>query len=224
MQRFPDRDTLAEAVTDVLAGALAGTGARSLVVTGGGTPGPVYDRLSARDLAWESVAVTLSDERLVDGDADQSNERLVRQRLLTGQAAGARFVPLRAGGATPEADAEAAEAALRTLLPWSAVLLGVGEDGHIASLFPGDPDLAARLDPGGERLCVGVPRAGLAPFVPRISLTLAALLRTPLVVLMITGQAKRALVERARADPAAAPPLAAILRQDRAPVRVLWAP
>jgi 6-phosphogluconolactonase len=127
-------------------------------------------------------------------------------------------------GPTPEADALAVEPALRAPAPWSAVMLGMGEDGHIASLFPGDPDLASWLDPDGERLCVGVPVAGLEPFVPRISLTVRALLDTRLVMLLINGQAKRALIERVGAEPAYAPPVAAILRQGRAPVRVLWAP
>jgi 6-phosphogluconolactonase len=99
----------------------------------------------------------------------------------------------------------------------------MGEDGHVASLFPGDPDLAARLDPCGRRLCVAAP-AGLPPYAPRISLTVRALLDTRLVLLLITGHAKRALIERVLNDPACSPPAAAILRQDRAPARVLWAP
>jgi len=224
MEAFPDRDALAEAAAAALAGALAGPGRRALVVTGGTSPGAVYDRLSRLDLDWRDVTVTLSDERWVDAASPLSNERLVRDRLLTGPAASARLLPLKAGGADPTADASAVEPCLRALLPWSAVLLGMGEDGHIASLFPGDPDLPGRLDPDGHGLCVGVPVAGLAPFVPRLSLTLRALLTTSLVVLLISGEAKRELLRRVAAEPAFDPPVAAILRQDRTPVRVLWAP
>ena len=148
----------------------------------------------------------------------------MRQRLLVGHAAAARFLPLKGGKDSPDADALVDDAALRANLPAAATLLGMGEDGHIASLFPGDPDLAARLDPEGERLCVGVPVAGLAPFVARVSLTLRALLATQAVLVLISGAAKRALVDRVAADPAYAPPVAALLRQVRVPVRVLWTP
>jgi 6-phosphogluconolactonase len=223
MEMFADGDALAEAAADVLAEALSGAGPRSLVVTGGRSPGPVYDRLSARDLRWSEVTVTLSDERWMDPGAPDSNERLVRERLLTGPAAAARFIPLKGVGPTPRADALAAEAALRPHLPWSAVLLGMGEDGHVASLFPSDPDIAARLDPDGSPLCAAA-AAGLPPLVPRITLTLRALLAARLVLLLILGEAKRRIVARVLNDPAYAPPAAAVLRQSRTPVRVLWAP
>lgn len=224
MDGFRDREHLASAAADALASALAGQEPRSLAVTGGSSPGAVYDRLAQRDLHWRATAVTLSDDRWVDPASPFSNERLVRERLLVGPAARARFLPLKGSGPSPEADALAVEPALEALLPWSAVLLGMGEDGHIASLFPDAPDLDAHLDPDGGRLCVGVPMSGLEPFVPRISLTVRALLATRLVVLLITGAAKRAILERVAAEPAYMPPVAAVLRQARAPVRVMWAP
>lgn len=223
MELFPNRESLAKATAEALSESLSGTGPKSLVVTGGGTPGPVYDRLSALDLAWANTTVTLSDERWVDPASADSNERLVRERLLTDRAAAARFLPLKGSGASPEADALEAELSLRALTPWSAVLLGMGEDGHIASLFPNDPDLAARLDPGGARLCVGVSMSGLPPHVARITLTSRALLASRLVVLLITGEPKRTVIERVLADQNYAPPVAAILRQHVAPLRVLWA-
>ena len=224
MEIFAERAAQADAAAAILAHALRGAGPRSLVVTGGSSPGPVYDRLSALDLAWPEVSVTLSDDRWVAPDSPHSNARLVRERLLVGHASEARFLPLKGEGETPDADARAVEPALAALLPASAVLLGMGEDGHIASLFPGDPDLKARLDPDGARLCVGVAMSGLEPFVPRVSLTLRALLATPLVVVMITGKAKRGMVARLRAGEPSPAPIAALLRQDWTAVRVLWAP
>ena len=86
------------------------------------------------------------------------------------------------------------------------------------------PDLVAALDPQGEQLCIGVANSPAKPAVPRISLTAAALLDTHALILLISGQAKRALVERVLADRAYTPPVAAILLQTRAPVRILWAP
>jgi 6-phosphogluconolactonase len=223
MEIFPDRQSLAEAAAKALSDALSGLGPKSLVVTGGTSPGPVYDRLSVLDLDWADVTVTLSDERWVDARSPDSNERLVRERLLTGRAAAARLLPLKGAGTSPEEDALAVEPKLRNLAPWSAVLLGMGEDGHIASLFPNDPELAARLDPGSERLCVGVGMSGLPPYVARITLTARALLTGRLVVVLITGEAKRAVIERVLIDQTYAPPVAAILRQCRVPVLILWA-
>jgi 6-phosphogluconolactonase len=101
-------------------------------------------------------------------------------------------------------------------------LIGMGEDGHIASLFPGDPDLPATLDPDGPRWVVGVAEAGLAPYVPRISLTLRTLIDSRLILLLVKGAAKRALIERVLAEPSFASPVASLLRQTRAPVRVIW--
>jgi 6-phosphogluconolactonase len=109
------------------------------------------------------------------------------------------------------------------MLPSRAVLLGMGADGHFNSLFPGDPDLAARLDPAGMRLVVGVAMSSVKPYVPRISLTARALLETGLIVVFITGDEKRTLLERVLADEAFTPPIATIVRQDQVAVRVLWA-
>ena len=222
METFARSEAQSAAAAAAIAAALEGPGAKSLIVTGGRSPGAVYDRLAATALDWSSVTVTLSDDRWVAEDSPDSNAALVRRRLLTGRAAAAKFLPLKGRGSSPEADALSVEPALASVLPAGATLLGMGDDGHIASLFPGDPDLARRLDPDGGRLCVGVPVAGLEPFVPRVSLTLRALLAARVVIVLISGAAKRAVVERVAGDPAYAPPVAALLRQDRVPVRVLW--
>lgn len=221
---FADRDVLADAASKAIAGALREADRPSFVATGGTTPGPTYDRLAKVNLDWRRMTVTLTDERFVDATSPMSNERLIREHLLVGPAAAARLLPLRSGHATPAEDAKAADMALRALEFFDAVLLGMGEDGHVASLFPGAPGLAAALDPAGDAFCVGVPMAGEEPRVPRISLTARALLDCGLIVLLITGAEKRAVIERVMAEPAYAPPVAAILRQDQTPVRVLWAP
>jgi len=223
IETFASHEALADAAADALSEALMAPGARSFAATGGTTPGPAYDVLASRSLPWADLTVTLTDERWVAPDDPLSNEGLVRARLLKGAAKAAHFLPLKGDGATPEDDAAKADLALRRLLPFAAVLLGMGADGHIASLFPGAPGLAADLDPAGERYCIGVDQAGLDPRVPRISLTARALMESALIVVLITGEEKRALVERIGREPDYAPPVATILRQSRTPVRVLWA-
>jgi 6-phosphogluconolactonase len=224
LEPFPTFEAAATAAAAAIVAQLSPPGPKRLMVTGGRGPGPVYDRLAQADLDWARVTVTLSDDRFVGADAPESNERLVRERLLQGRAAAARLVPLKGAGPTPADDASAVEPAVRALLPFDATLLGMGEDGHIASLFPSTPDLAALLNPEGERLAVGVETPGLAPYLPRISLTGAALFASKLIVLLVGGEAKRALLERVATDPAFAPPVSALLHQSRAPVRLLWSP
>jgi 6-phosphogluconolactonase len=184
------------------------------VATGGRSPGPVYDRLAAAaDVDWTRVVVTLSDERCVAPDDPDSNARQVRERLLVRAAAKAHLLPL-----WPEPEA----AALQALVPFDAVMLGMGEDGHIASLIPGDPGLAAAMDPASPRMTVPVP-AGLGkPPVARVSLTLAALLNARAVFLLVAGDAKREVLARAEAGDDL--PVRALIAQTRVPVRILWSP
>jgi 6-phosphogluconolactonase len=206
LEVFETAETAAQAAVNAVVAQLTPPGSKRLMVTGGRGPGPVFDRLTHADLDWSRVTVTLSDDRFVAVDSPDSNERLVRERLLKGHAAAARFTPLKRPGPTPAADAAAVEPAIRALVLFDATLLGMGDDGHIASLFPSTPDVAALLDPEGEHFTIGVEIPGLAPYVPRISLT------------------GRALIERVLADPAFAPPVSALIRQTRSPVRLLWSP
>jgi 6-phosphogluconolactonase len=224
IETFGTAKAAGEAAAGAVADALRGTGPRTFVATGGRTPGPAFDALSQMDLGWGEITVTQTDERFVDREAKESNEKLLRDRLLTGRASRAAFLGFKGDGATPQADAAAAETKLRALLPSAAVLLGVGDDGHIASIFPKDPELAAHLDPAGDALCFGTDVADDPPFVPRISLTVRALLETGLIAILVSGEGKRALIQRVLDDPTYSPPCAAILRQDRVPVRILWAP
>ena len=188
----------------------------SLVATGGRSPGPVYDRLRHADLDWTHVAVTLSDERQVDADSPSSNGRLLRERLFVGAAAKAQFLPL----------TDYAEGVLRKLMPFDAVMLGMGEDGHIASLIPGSPVMAHAMDADGLALTAESPQGFGSPPVARITLTLAALLHSRAIFLLIAGEAKRQVIEQAALGAQAGDdmPVRAILNQDRVPVRIFWAP
>lgn len=204
-------EACAHAVAARLEDALRTRGRAGLVATGGRAPGPVYDRLKDADLDWARVVVTLSDERCVDEGSPDSNAGQVRARLLTGRAARARLLPL---WPRPE------PAALAALTPFDAVMLGMGEDGHVASLIPGDPGLDRGLT--SEALLVDVP-AGLGqPPLARVSLTLSALLNARAIFLLVAGDAKRAAIDRALAGEDL--PVARLLNQAQVPVRIFWSP
>lgn len=226
IETFPDKTVLAAAAAEVLGEALSrrlydGADRARLMVTGGSTPVACYDRLKDWPVDWARVDVALTDERFVPPTSDDSNEKLVREHLLQGAAAAAGFTPLWSDAATPDEAAAKAEPAIRALGRFDAVLLGVGDDGHICSLFPGKPETAGGLDPRAERRVIGVAEAGLPPYVPRITLTLPAILDASLVVILIAGAAKKQPVEAALAG--ADLPVGAVLRQARTPVRILWA-
>ncbi|KGM41448.1 hypothetical protein JY96_18995 [Aquabacterium sp. NJ1] len=217
---------LAEFVAQRLREGLATRGQALLVVSGGSTPMPFFKALSGMALDWSGVWVTLADERWLPPDHAYSNERLVRQGLLQGQAAQARLLPLFNGAASPEAAQVAVEGALASL-PWPAdvVVLGMGGDGHTASLFPHAPELAAALAEGEGPRClpVAVPAAPNVP-VPRLSLTRRALLDTRQLVVHITGASKLALVEQAMQEGPVAPwPIRLALHQSRVPCEVFHA-
>lgn len=226
--RFPESLALAHALSGEikvdLEEAIAARGVASLVVSGGRTPLRLFEQLRAEKLDWSKVWVTLADERWVDTTAEASNERLVRETLLTGQAAAAHFVGLKNPAPTPEAGADWATRALtRVPHPFDVVVLGMGEDGHTASLFPGSLALARGLDAAAAPACIAV-NALAAPHA-RVSLNLAALLDARRVILHIEGESKWQLYQRARMPGAAAElPVRAILHQKEAPVDVYWAP
>jgi 6-phosphogluconolactonase len=216
IETYANGGALAEAAAAAIAAQLREglrTGPRAgLCATGGRAPGPVYDLLKDADLDWARVVVTLSDERCVDAADPRSNARLVRERLLVGPAARAHLVPL-----WPKPDA----AALAALMPFDAVMLGMGEDGHIASLIPGDPGLAAGLDRSAPNQLADVPAGLGAPPVARVTLTVKALLNSRAIFLLISGGAKRLVIDRALAGEDL--PVRALL-QPEVPVRVLWSP
>lgn len=215
---------LAAAVGDDLVAARLRQGTVSLALSGGATPTKFFLRLGRRkDVAWEDVMVTLVDERWVPETHDRSNAMLVNEKLLQGPAAVARFVPLYAGGAAPDAAALGRSAAALASLPdpFAAVVLGMGTDGHTASFFPGADNLDAALE--GTDPLVAITAPGVPE--PRVTLSLDRLLRTEHLYVHIEGEAKAAVLAEALADgPVAELPIRAVLRQDRAPVAIYWCP
>lgn len=212
-------------VAERLEAATAARPRASLVVSGGRTPEPLHAALSAQPLAWERVAVTLADERWVPPGHPDSNEAMVRRTLLQGPAAAATLTGLYdADHAAPEPALEAVHARLSALpRPWDVVLLGMGADGHTASLFPDGDRLDDALSGRSGLLC----EAMHAPSVPqpRITLTLPALLDATAIALLVTGEQKlRVLEDALMPGPVEALPIRAVLHRARNPVAIFWAP
>jgi 6-phosphogluconolactonase len=225
---FATGQELATALADAVAGDLAASieshGIAALAVSGGGTPARFFGALGKhREIAWERVLVTLVDERWVPETSDRSNAALVNEKLLQGPAAVARFLPLYAGGELPDGDAVSRSIAQLEVLPerFSAVVLGMGNDGHTASFFPGGDTLQEALSGSAPLLAIRAPAAAEA----RVTLSLDRLLRTESLYLHIEGEAKAQVLEQALGDgPVEEMPVRAILRQSRTPLTIYWSP
>jgi 6-phosphogluconolactonase len=228
LRQFPDAAALAASLAAQIAASLedglrAGRGV-SLVVSGGRSPTALFDELSKLALDWQRVWITLTDERWIPSTSDDSNEHLVRAHLLRNAAAHANFIGMMNAAPDPDAAAATSWSRIAQLArPFDYVLLGMGDDGHTASLFPQSPALAAALDPLQPPGCVGM-TAPVAPHA-RLSLNLSALLDSRRIGLLILGAGKLATYERALVSGAPEEmPVRALLRQQRVPMSVYWAP
>jgi 6-phosphogluconolactonase len=183
---------VAELLTEA---ALAGG---DIVLTGGSSPQRAYELAAERDADWSGATVWFTDERCVGPSHPDSNFGMAERALLMRLSAGPQVVRME-GELGPDAGAGAYEAEVRSRAGadprWNLLLLGMGPDGHVASLFPGKPEVEER-----SRLVVGVPLAGMEPQVPRISLTLPALCSARSAVLLVTGEGKADTVARVFGD------------------------
>jgi len=176
---LPDAEAVAREAADRVAEAL-GTGARTLVLAGGSTPRRAYQMLAEEPLAWGRVRILFGDERCVPPDHPESNYRMAEELLSRVHPGTVHRMPAELGA---EAGAALYEEVVRALSPLDCVLLGMGPDGHTASLFPGHPALAA----GGYAVAVhGSPK----PPPDRVSLTLRALRAAKRVLFLVTGADK----------------------------------
>lgn len=215
---------LANLVAAVLQQGIDKKGQASLVVSGGSTPKPFFQHLSRQDIDWQRVTITLADERWVETTESESNEYLVRSLLLQNMAKNCHFIGLKNSAATVAQGEAVTHTALNTIpRPFDLVILGMGDDGHTASLFPGAERLAEAVDMKNNKNCIGItpPEAAFE----RISMTLPTLLDTNRIILHITGSRKRTILENAleTGDPAEMP-IRYILRQQITPVHIYWAP
>ena len=217
---------VADHVATLLRQGVAERGRALLIVSGGSTPVPFFQALARCALDWSAVTITLADERWLPPDHPDSNEALVRTHLLRANAAAAHFVPLYNGAATPVAGVPELEATLAAL-PWpaDAVVLGMGGDGHTASLFPDAPELPyALMDAAPARcLAVAAPTPPNVP-VPRVSLTRRALLDTRQLIVHLTGEDKLELLHQAMLPGDVAEyPIRAVLQQHAVPCHIFHA-
>jgi len=214
---YPSREALTVGLAGALAAdlraAIAAKGRAVFCIPGGSSPPAVFRQLSEMEVDWDVVTVVLGDERWVPEDNERSNAAMVRKNLLIEAAAAAQFVPLYRPFATPELGlATVADEVRAEALPIDVLLLGMGEDGHTASIFPGADRLADALDPACPEPVLAL-RAPGAP-EPRITLTLPSLLTAKSTYLLITGETKRAVLDTAMGEgPEAEAPVRAILRR-----------
>jgi 6-phosphogluconolactonase len=208
---------LASAFAETLRARLRDAGSASMALSGGRSPRAVLSELGSADIRWHDVFLTLIDDRWVPPDHPDSNERLVQETLFATGAGGATFIPLWSDHATPDDGIAAANTALRQLpMPIDITHLGLGDDGHIASLFPGDDASIYDAETG---YCV----TGTASVEPRmrISLTLATLLQSRVIYLHFNGSEKRRIYERAITEhPSPQLPLSLIMQSDHPDIRV----
>ncbi len=222
--RFDTRDeasaAAAERIAELLENRLQHQARASFVISGGSSPLECFAALARTPLDWDRVDVLLSDERWVPPEHEDSNENMARAALLVDKASEATLQPVYAEGVSPEERCDELQDPLPEL-PFSCSLIGMGSDGHFASLFPDADNLEFGLDVESGRLYIPVTTAA-SPH-PRVSMTLAGISRSDEVVLLFFGEEKLAVYERARADSNGFP-VSKLLRQKRAPVRVFWAP
>ncbi len=229
-KEFDNKPALIKAVSrhlaDCLDKAVAARGRACMALSGGSTPMPVYAALGATQLDWSRVSAVPTDERWVPAHHAASNKAEIVRRFAPAGPHVHGLVPDQPG---PEPDAGLARTVLAELpVPFDVVVVGMGVDGHFASLFPRSPALLEGLNPAARSSAIEVVPDPLPPEAPygRISLTLSRLLDARSLVLLITGTDKRRVVERAgaaNADPRLLP-IAALLAAAGSSLTVYWCP
>lgn len=224
LNQFADTQALnadfAKRLTDILQQAINERGAAYLVVSGGKTPQALFNTLSQTELAWDKVTVLLADDRWLDDSQTDSNERLVKATLLQHNASTARFISLYANTRSAFDGAAQVLERVKNLPTFDAVILGMGEDGHTASLFPCSEQIKHGLAAEAPAVLAVAPTT--APY-QRISLSAQRLLNSRQLFLHLVGANKLAVLDKAMAgDDVYAMPIRAFLQHPVATVTVMY--
>ena len=214
---------------DVISEALSKHGVATLLVSGGTTPAPLYEALSKTDLNWKKIKIALVDERWVDQDHSASNEALIRRSLLINNAKNAEFIGMKSPAKTAIAgQSETEERYGKLPQPFSLAIVGMGNDGHTASLFPHADGLSEALNPNSDKLTVAINAKQsevTGPNTERLSLSLSALMKTERLIILFTGEDKLAVFSAAqKPGPVEDMPIRALIHQEHVPVELYWAP
>ena len=215
-------EALADNVANILASAVKQKGKASIAVSGGSTPKGFFNALSKKALPWQSITITLADERWVDIDSNDSNTKLVHENLLQNEAVKANFFHLKQGNAlTSDTLVDLNIAAKQQLLPLDVLILGMGEDGHTASLFPCSDEINECLSFDSSALLKVVPKT--APH-QRITFCFAALAQSENTILHISGSSKKQVLAKAIAgQDVKEMPIRAFLHAADVNTQVYWA-
>jgi 6-phosphogluconolactonase len=230
---FEHRTHLFTALTaechDILSESLSKNGSATLFVSGGSTPIPLYESLSKAELAWKKIKVALVDERWIDQQNQASNEALIKRSLLINNAKAATFFGMKTSDDRANKGQPQTESRYRTLpQPFTVAIVGMGIDGHTASLFPGAKGLNAALKPESEQITAAIvakQSAVTGVNTERLTLTLSALLKCERLIILLTGEDKLAVFEQAmKPGPVEELPIRGLLHQEKVPVELYWAP
>lgn len=188
----------------------------NLLLSGGSTPGPIYEVLSELGLPWKDVAVGLVDERWVGENDNGSNAALIRKTLMQGKAKAAQFIPMKTVHASPQDGQQNIEAQYKNLISGkSLAVLGMGTDGHVCSWFPQSYGLDAAIDPVNKNVVQAITANKskvTGDYLERMTLTLSALKQCRSVLLLITGAEKREVLETAMNNQSSNLPVAHLLK------------
>ncbi len=217
-------EALASRIADLLREGIHRRGQATLAVSGGTTPIPLFARLAETDLEWSKVTVSLVDERWVEPEDRDSNENMVRRHLLRKMASAASFIGMKNEAATATLGEAACEKRQQTIpRPYDCLLLGMGNDGHTASLFPVAANLEAAVDLHSGKICMAIQHPSVSQ--ERMTLTLPAILASRQLILHLQGEAKKKTLARAQAaGDGREMPIRFILRQVTTPLAVYWSP